>query len=83
MLLTEEAMVYKETDELQAELGNIVGRMSAQGNMVYGTAVSTQRKDRFSAVAMGMFLIDRMETTERRSDYASDDEDMPFVVSAM
>lgn len=83
MLLTEEAMVYKETDELQAELGNIVGRMSAQGNMVYGTAVSTQRKDRFSAVAMGMFLIDRMETTERRSDYASDDEDMPFVVSVM
>ena len=84
MLLTEEALVYKETDELQAELGNIVGRMSAQGNMVYGTAISTQRKDRFSAVAMGMFLIDEMETSERRNDYeAADGGELPFVVTAL
>lgn len=81
MLLTEEAMVYKEADELQAELGNIVGRMSAQGNMVFGTAISTQRKDRFSAVAMGMFLVDQMETSERRDEYKADDGDeIPFSV---
>lgn len=82
-LVTEEALVFKEADELQCELGNIVGKMSSAGNIVYGTAMSTQRKDRFSTVAMAMWLIDRMETENRRSGYVAADDDMPFAVSGL
>lgn len=69
MLMTEEAYVFREADELQAELGNIVRRLSAQGNAIYGTAISTQRKDRFSALEMGMWFIDTQETVARKSAY--------------
>ena len=84
MLMTEEAYVYREADELQAELGNIVRRLTAQGNSVFGTAISTQRKDRFSALGMGMWFIDTLETIERKAGYGdSHSDDIPIFVGRL
>ena len=70
MLMTEEAYIYREVDELQAELGNIVRRMTAQGRPIYGTAISTQRKDRFSSVGMAMYNIDAIEEAMKKDFYS-------------
>lgn len=84
MLLTEEAYVYRETDELQAELGNIVRRISMQGNSIFGTAVSTQRKDRFSTLGMGMWYIDTLEIAARRAAYDAGSGDViPIIIGRL
>lgn len=79
-LLTDELMVYKETDALQAELGNIVCRIGAQGHTLYETAMSTQKKDRYTSLAMGMWYIDQLESSARRSSYSEANNTIPVFV---
>lgn len=80
VLLTEEALVFKEADSLQAEMGNIVCRRGAKGNSLYDTALSTQKKDRYSSLAMGMWHIDQIENYERRMGYVASDASIPVFI---
>lgn len=56
-LLLEEFAVFMEADALQIEMGQIVGRMTASGNIVYDTKLSTQHKDRYTSLAQGLEYI--------------------------
>lgn len=60
-LTKEEKAVYLETDALQFEMGNIVGRVGASGNVLYDTAKANQHKDRYSSLAMGLHYVDALE----------------------
>lgn len=82
-LLKEELAVFQEADALQVELGNIVARVSAQGNILYGTAVSTQRKDRFSTVGMALWNIDQMESAARKDRYSGAGEEIPVAIGGV
>jgi hypothetical protein len=80
MLVTEEIMVFKEADALQAEMGNIVCRFTAQGSPLYDVAISTQKKDRYTALAMGLWYIDQLETKARREGYGGKSQLIPVAV---
>lgn len=60
-LSPQERAIFIETDALQVEMGNIVGRETASGSIVYDTAKSNQHKDRYSAVAMAVQYISDLE----------------------
>lgn len=60
-LSKEEKAVYFETDALQYEMGNIVGKVGATGNVLYDTAKSSQHKDRYSSLAMGLQYVHMIE----------------------
>ena len=62
----EEKAIYIETDALQVEMGNLVMRASSSGNVTYDTAKNTQHKDRYSALAMGVWYISKLETENKR-----------------
>ena len=72
-----EKAVFIETDALQIELGNIVGRAGANGNVLYDSAKSTQHKDRASSFMMGIHYISGMEE-ERKKRLARNNSDMVF-----
>lgn len=65
-LTPQEKSIYLEADALQVECGNVVMKVSANGNYLYETAKSTQRKDRYSSLAMAMMYISVMEENRRK-----------------
>lgn len=56
-----ELMVFIEADALQFEMGNIVSKVGASGNVLYDTARVNQHKDRYSSLAMGNDYICELE----------------------
>lgn len=57
----EERAIRLEADALQVEMGNIVMRVGASNIATYDTAKSSQHKDRYSSVAMGVWYIGQLE----------------------
>lgn len=64
-VLIEEVSIYTETDGLQNECSTIVPRLSAAGNTVYDTALTTQHKDRYSSLSMALEYISQLEDENR------------------
>lgn len=60
-LVKEEMAIFYEADALQIEMGNIVGRETGSGAVIYDTARSTQHKDRYSSIGMALLYIAGME----------------------
>ena len=65
-LTAQEKAIYVEADALQIEMGNIVGKETASGAVIYDVAKTTQHKDRYSALAMGLRYIRSLEDDRRR-----------------
>lgn len=65
-LTTAEKAIFIETDALQIEMGNIIGRQGANGNVLYDSAKSTQHKDRVSAMMMAIYYISELEEERKR-----------------
>jgi len=63
-----EKAIFAETDALQIEMGNIIGKTSAGGNYLFETAKSTQRKDRYSALSMGVHYVHEMEEAIKKKN---------------
>ena len=57
----EERAIYYEADALQFEMGNIVGKLSSSGNMLYDVPRNNLHKDRYSSLAMGNDYICEIE----------------------
>ena len=62
----QEKAVFIEADALQIEMGNIVGKYGVGGSVIYDVAKSTQHKDRYSSIAMGVWYIANLEDIRRR-----------------
>lgn len=65
-LTREERAVFIEADALQIEMGNIVGRQGANGNVLYDSAKTTQHKDRCSSLMMGVHYISGLEEIRKK-----------------
>lgn len=65
-LTMQERAIFIEADALQIEMGNIVGRQGANGNVLYDSAKATNRKDRFSSLAMGVHYISGLEEERKK-----------------
>lgn len=65
-LSMQEKAIYLEVDALQVEMGNIITKVSASGNYLYDTAKATQRKDRYSSIAMAVRYIAELEEVRKR-----------------
>ncbi|MBZ9622859.1 terminase family protein [Clostridium sp. FP2] len=74
-ILIEEVSIYRETDALQSECSTIVPKISASGNTIYDTALTTQHKDRYSSLIMAMEYISELED-ENRERYNNNTEGM-------
>lgn len=61
ILTMEERAIYLEADALQVEMGQIVMRIGASNMATYDTAKSSQHKDRYSSLAMGVWYIGMLE----------------------
>ena len=57
----EEFANFIEADALQIEMGNIVAKTGASGNVLYDVPKSTMHKDRYSSLAMGNDYISELE----------------------
>ena len=57
----QEMAVFLEADALQFEMGNIVSKVGASGNVLYDTAKVGQHKDRYSSLAMGVDYVCELE----------------------
>ena len=62
----QEQAIYIETDALQIEMGNLVARVSDSGTYTYKTARQSQRKDRYSSLALGNSYITELESKNMR-----------------
>lgn len=60
-LSKEEFANFIEADALQIEMGNIVAKTGASGNVLYDVPKSTMHKDRYSSLAMGNDYISELE----------------------
>lgn len=60
-ITTEEMNVYREADALQYEMGNIIAKVGASGNVLYDTPRATMHKDRYSSLAMANDYICELE----------------------
>ena len=56
-----ETAVFVEADALQFEMGNIVGKVGASGNVLYDVPHQGQHKDRYSSLAMNVDYITEIE----------------------
>lgn len=65
-LSLEESAIYIEVDALQVELGSVVAKTSGAGNVIYDTDKPSQHKDRYSALAMGVWYIAQIEDENKR-----------------
>lgn len=61
-----EKAIFVQTDALVIQMGNIVGKETASGNVVYDTAKSTQHKDRWSSLAMGLRYISQLQDQRKK-----------------
>ena len=66
MLTIAERAVYVEADALQIEMGNIIGRQGANGNVLYDVCKTGQHKDRVSSLMMGIHYISGLEEVRRK-----------------
>jgi ribonucleoside-diphosphate reductase alpha chain len=66
-LTVAEKAIFVEADALQIEMGNIIGRQGANGNVLFETAKSTMHKDRVSSLMMGIHYIAGLEETRKRN----------------
>lgn len=57
----EDLAVFFEADALQFEMGNIVGKVGASGNVLYDVPHQGQHKDRYSSLAMNIDYITELE----------------------
>ena len=60
-LTKEEFANFIEADALQIEMGNVVAKVGASGNVLYDVPKSTMHKDRYSSLAMGNDYISELE----------------------
>lgn len=65
-LTAQEKAVFVEADALQIEMGNIVGKETGSGAIIYDVAKTTQHKDRYSALAMGLRYIRSLEEDRKK-----------------
>ena len=65
-LTTPERAIFIEADALQIEMGNIIGRQGANGNVLYDSARASGHKDRYSSLAMGIHYISGMEEDRKK-----------------
>ena len=65
-LTVAEKAIYVEADALQIEMGNIIGRQGANGNVIFEAAKSTQHKDRVSSLMMGIHYISGLEEIRKK-----------------
>ena len=65
-LTVAEKAIFVEADALQIEMGNIIGRQGANGNVIYDSARATQHKDRCSSLMMGVHYISGLEEERKR-----------------
>ena len=65
-LTTAERAIFIEADALQIEMGNIIGRQGANGNVLYDSAKSSMHKDRASSLMMGIHYISGLEEERKR-----------------
>ena len=65
-LTVAERAIFIEADALQIEMGNIVGRQGANGNVIYDSVKSTGHKDRYSSLAMGVHYISGLEEERKK-----------------
>lgn len=66
-LRKEEKAIYIEADALQVEMGNLVMKVSGgTGNVTYDTAKTTQHKDRYSSLAMGVWYVYKKEQENKK-----------------
>ena len=71
-LTKQEKAVFMETDALQVEMGNIIGRETGSGAIVYDVAKANQHKDRYSALGMAMRYIASIEEDRKKKIYQAD-----------
>jgi hypothetical protein len=64
-VLIEMVSIYRETDALQNECSTIVPKISASGNTIYDSALTTQHKDRFSSLMMNLEYVATLEDANR------------------
>lgn len=60
-LTQEEKAVFLEADALQVEMGNIVGKVGASGNVLYDVERQGMHKDRYSSTAMAIDYVMEIE----------------------
>ena len=65
-LTTAERAIFIEADALQIEMGNIIGRQGANGNVLFDSAKSNMHKDRCSSLMMGIHYISGLEEERKR-----------------
>ena len=61
-----EKAIFVEADALQIEMGNIIGKQGANGNVLYDSARANQHKDRYSSLAMAVHYIAGLEEERKR-----------------
>ena len=80
-LTMQEKAVFVEADALQIEMGNIVGKETGSGSIIYDVAKSTQHKDRYSALGMALLYINELEDMRKKLIYQNQSNVVVGVVS--
>lgn len=62
-----ELAVFAEADALQYEMGCIVAKVGASGNILYDVPRQSQHKDRYSSLAMNLDYVSEMEKKNLRT----------------
>lgn len=65
-LTKQELAVFIEADALQIEMGNIVGRQGANGNVLFDSLKASQHKDRVSSLMMAIHYISGLEEVRKK-----------------
>ena len=65
-LTVAERAIFIEADALQIEMGNIIGKQGANGNVIYDSARAAQHKDRCSSLMMGVHYISGLEEDRKK-----------------
>ena len=65
-LTKQEIAIFIEADALQIEMGNIVGKQGANGNILYDSLKQSMHKDRVSSLMMAIHYISGLEEERKR-----------------
>ena len=65
-LTTAEKAIFIEADALQIEMGNIIGKQGANGNVLFDSARANMHKDRVSSLMMGIHYISGLEDARKK-----------------
>lgn len=78
----QEKAIFVQTDALVIQMGNIVAKETAAGNVIYDTAKYSQHKDRWSSLSMGLLYISQLEDERKKRIRRNiDDECIGIVVN--